>query len=219
MTEKNNAPIVLVDGSSYLYRAYHALPPLTNSQGHATGAVKGVINMMRRLMKDYPASTVVVIFDAKGKTFRDDIYPQYKAQRPPMPDDLREQIEPIHNIIKAMGLERRDVYIANILKCRPPNNRDPEPDEIEACSRFVLAQIEAIGPEVLVCLGAPSAKTLLQTKAAISGLRGRFSEALGTKVMPTYHPAYLLRNPSAKRHVWDDMQMVMAELGLSPPEK
>lgn len=104
MTETASKPIVLVDGSSYLYRAYHALPPLTNSRGHATGAVKGVINMMRRLLKDYPGSQVGVIFDAKGKTFRDDIYPEYKAQRPPMPDDLREQIEPIHNIIKAMGL-------------------------------------------------------------------------------------------------------------------
>ena len=104
MTDKTSTPIVLVDGSSYLYRAYHALPPLTNSKGRATGAVKGVINMMRRLLKDYPASPVAVIFDAKGKTFRDDIYPEYKAQRPPMPDDLREQIDPIHNIIKAMGL-------------------------------------------------------------------------------------------------------------------
>ena len=104
MTETDSKPILLVDGSSYLYRAYHALPPLTNSKGQATGAVKGVINMMRRLLKDYPGSTAVVIFDAKGKTFRDDIYPQYKANRPPMPDDLREQIEPIHNIIKAMGL-------------------------------------------------------------------------------------------------------------------
>lgn len=97
-------PIVLVDGSSYLYRAYHALPPLTNSRGLSTGAVKGVINMMRRLIKDYPESPIAVIFDAKGKTFRDDIYPEYKANRPPMPGDLREQIEPIHNIIKAMGL-------------------------------------------------------------------------------------------------------------------
>ena len=104
MSQTSSKPIVLVDGSSYLYRAYHALPPLTNSKGQATGAVKGVINMMRRLLKDYPGSPVAVIFDAKGKTFRDDIYPQYKAQRPPMPDDLREQIEPIHNIIKAMGL-------------------------------------------------------------------------------------------------------------------
>ena len=97
-------PVILVDGSSYLYRAYHALPPLTNSKGQATGAVKGVINMIRRLIKDYPDSPVAVIFDAKGKTFRDDIYPEYKANRPPMPDDLREQIEPIHQIIEAMGL-------------------------------------------------------------------------------------------------------------------
>lgn len=100
----SQAPLVLVDGSSYLYRAYHALPPLTNSKGQATGAVKGVINMLRRLQKDYPGSVVAVIFDAKGKTFRDDIYPQYKAHRPPMPDDLRTQIEPIHAIIRAMGL-------------------------------------------------------------------------------------------------------------------
>jgi len=97
-------PLILVDGSSYLYRAYHALPPLTNSKGKPTGAVKGVINMMRRLQKDYPQSTVVVVFDAKGKTFRDEIYSEYKAHRPPMPDDLREQIAPIHEIIQAMGL-------------------------------------------------------------------------------------------------------------------
>ena len=102
MTEK--APLILVDGSSYLYRAFHALPPLTNSKGMPTGAVKGVINMMRRLQKDYPNSTTAVIFDAKGKTFRDQIYSEYKANRPPMPDDLRSQIEPIHNIIKAMGM-------------------------------------------------------------------------------------------------------------------
>jgi len=98
------APLVLVDGSSYLYRAFHALPPLTNSKGQPTGAVKGVINMLRRMDKDYPGSVVCVIFDAKGKTFRDDIYPEYKAQRPPMPDDLRSQIAPIHNIIRAMGM-------------------------------------------------------------------------------------------------------------------
>ena len=100
----NPAPIVLVDGSSYVYRAFHALPPLTNSKGQATGAVKGVINMLRRLCKDYPDSPVAVVFDAKGKTFRDDMFPDYKANRPPMPDELREQIEPIHEIVKAMGL-------------------------------------------------------------------------------------------------------------------
>lgn len=100
----SEAPLVLVDGSSYLYRAYHALPPLANSKGAATGAVKGVISMLRRLQKDYPDSTIAVVFDAKGKTFRDEIYPEYKAQRPPMPDDLREQVQPIHDIIRAMGL-------------------------------------------------------------------------------------------------------------------
>jgi DNA polymerase-1 len=97
-------PVVLVDGSSYLYRAYHALPPLTNSRGQPTGAVKGVISMLRRLLKDYPGSPVAVVFDAKGKTFRDELFAQYKAQRPPMPDDMRPQIEPIHKIVKAMGL-------------------------------------------------------------------------------------------------------------------
>ncbi len=97
-------PIVLVDGSSYVYRAFHALPPLISSKGEATGAVKGVINMLRRLQKDYPDSPIAVVFDAKGKTFRDEIYPQYKANRPSMPDELREQIEPIHEIVKAMGL-------------------------------------------------------------------------------------------------------------------
>ena len=100
----SKAPIVLVDGSSYLYRAYHALPPLTNSKGQPTGAVKGVINMLRSLKKSYPDSCIAVVFDAKGKTFRDDIYQAYKANRPPMPDDLRPQVEPIHNIILAMGL-------------------------------------------------------------------------------------------------------------------
>lgn len=100
----DQTPIVLVDGSSYLYRAYHALPPLTNSRGEPTGAVKGVINMIRRLLKDYPGSPVAVVFDAKGKTFRDELYADYKAQRPPMPDDLRPQVEPIFEIVRAMGI-------------------------------------------------------------------------------------------------------------------
>jgi len=101
---KKSPPLILVDGSSYLYRAYHALPPLTTSKGQATGAVKGVINMIRRLHKDYPDSPIAVVFDAKGKTFRNDMYKEYKANRPPMPDDLREQVQPIHDIILAMGL-------------------------------------------------------------------------------------------------------------------
>ena len=96
--------LILVDGSSYLFRAYHALPALTNSKGLNTGAAKGVIGMIRKLVADYAGDQVVVIFDAKGPTFRNDIYPEYKANRPPMPDELREQIEPIHDTIRAMGL-------------------------------------------------------------------------------------------------------------------
>lgn len=104
-TISNPAPdYVLVDGSSYLYRAFHAMPELTNSKGRPTGTIKGVINMLRRMAKDYPGAHLVVVFDAKGKTFRDDLFAEYKANRPPMPDDLRQQIEPIHNIVKAMGL-------------------------------------------------------------------------------------------------------------------
>jgi DNA polymerase-1 len=97
-------PVILVDGSSYLFRAFHAIPLLTNSKGLHTNAVKGVISMIKRLQKDYPESEVIVVFDAKGKTFRNDMYADYKAHRPPMPEELREQIEPIHNIIRAMGL-------------------------------------------------------------------------------------------------------------------
>lgn len=96
--------LILVDGSSYLFRAYHALPPLTNKQGHPTGAIKGVISMIKRLVDGFPDAQVVVVFDAKGKTFRNDLYADYKAHRPPMPEELRVQIEPIHSLIKAMGL-------------------------------------------------------------------------------------------------------------------
>lgn len=104
MARSKSSPLVLVDGSSYLFRAFHALPPLVTSRGHPTGAVKGVINMIRSLIKSYPHSHIAIVFDAKGKTFRNDIYKDYKAHRPPMPDELRSQIKPIHEIVQAMGL-------------------------------------------------------------------------------------------------------------------
>ena len=97
-------PLILVDGSSYLFRAYHALPKLTNSKGEATGALVGVLNMLRKLREDYDPDYMAVVFDAEGKTFRDRLYADYKANRPPMPDDLREQIAPLHAVIRAMGL-------------------------------------------------------------------------------------------------------------------
>ena len=99
-----DTPIVLVDGSSYLYRAFHALPPLTTSKGQPTGAIKGVLNMLKRLIKDYPESPMAVVFDAPGKTFRDELFAEYKAHRPPMPDDLRSQVAPLHACVKALGL-------------------------------------------------------------------------------------------------------------------
>ena len=104
MPSQTDAPLVLVDGSSYLYRAFHALPPLTTSQGKPTGAVRGVVAMLRKMQTAYPDSDIVVVFDAKGKTFRDEMYEDYKSHRPPMPDDLREQIEPLHQLVVALGL-------------------------------------------------------------------------------------------------------------------
>jgi DNA polymerase len=115
-------------------------------------------------------------------------------------------------IIEAMQLGRADVYIANIVKCRPPENRTPLPDEVATCSPFLLRQIAAIRPRVIVCLGTPAAQTLLGTRETITRMRGVFRDVGGIKVMPTFHPAYLLRNPAAKREVWEDMKLVMAAL-------
>jgi uracil-DNA glycosylase len=118
------------------------------------------------------------------------------------------------SMIEAMGLQRQDVYICNVVKCRPPENRLPEPDEIKTCSPFLLRQLEVVDPQVIVALGACAAQTLLQTTRGISHFRGQWQEFGGRKLMATYHPAYLLRNPPAKADVWKDLQMVMAELGL-----
>jgi uracil-DNA glycosylase family 4 len=122
-------------------------------------------------------------------------------------------------MIEAMGLQRKDVYICNVVKCRPPENRAPEPDEVETCSPYLLRQIDVIKPRVIVCLGAVAAKTLLQTNRGITQFRGQWLEWRGHKLMATYHPAYLLRNPNAKGEVWKDLQKVMAELGLQLPKK
>ncbi|MFO7570280.1 MAG: uracil-DNA glycosylase [Smithellaceae bacterium] len=119
------------------------------------------------------------------------------------------------NIIKAMGLEREDVYICNILKCRPPGNRNPMPEEIRHCEPYLKRQLEILSPQVICALGTFAAHTLLETDVPISQLRGRFHMYEGIKLMPTYHPAYLLRNPSAKKAVWEDVQMVMKEAGIS----
>jgi len=111
-------------------------------------------------------------------------------------------------IIEAIGLTRDDVYIANVIKCRPPQNRNPEPDEVETCEPFLFRQIDVIKPKVIVALGKFGAQTLLRTADPISRLRGRVYEFRGAKLVPTFHPAFLLRNPASKREVWEDMKLV-----------
>jgi len=119
-------------------------------------------------------------------------------------------------MIEAMGLQRKDVYICNVVKCRPPENRTPEEDEVSTCSPYLQRQLDVISPKVIVCLGAVAAKTLLKTNRGISQFRGQWLDYRTSKLMATYHPAYLLRNPNAKGEVWKDLQKVMAELGLEP---
>jgi uracil-DNA glycosylase len=123
------------------------------------------------------------------------------------------------NMIKAMGLQREDVYIANIIKCRPPGNRTPERDECDTCSPFLMRQIDAVKPKIIVALGAIAAKTLLALSAPMSELRGRWFDFRGTKLAVTYHPAFLLRDPRQKKETWKDLQMVMKDLGLPLPTK
>jgi uracil-DNA glycosylase family 4 len=119
-------------------------------------------------------------------------------------------------MIEAMGLAREDVYICNVVKCRPPENRKPEDDEVATCSPYLYRQLDVIGPKAIVSLGGVAAQTLLKTKDPISRFRGNWFDFRNTKLLATYHPAYLLRNPSAKSEVWKDLQKVMALLGLRP---
>ena len=125
----------------------------------------------------------------------------------------------LNNMINAMGLQREEVYIANIVKCRPPQNRTPEPVEANTCSQFLFQQIDVIRPEILVALGSTAATYLLGGKASLSSLRGRLHQARGSKLIVTYHPAYLLRDPRQKKEAWADLQIAMKELGLKAPKR
>jgi len=125
----------------------------------------------------------------------------------------------LNNMIKAMGLRREDIYIANIIKCRPPGNRTPERDECETCSPFLMRQIATIKPKAIVALGAVAAKTLLAINAPMTELRGKWYDFRGTRLAVTYHPAFLLRDPRQKKEAWKDLQMVMKDLGLAAPPK
>jgi uracil-DNA glycosylase family 4 len=125
----------------------------------------------------------------------------------------------LNNMITAMGLKREQVYIANVVKCRPPQNRVPEPEEAHTCMQFLYQQIEVVRPEVLVALGSTAATYLLAGKASLSALRGRIHNYRGMKLIVTYHPAFLLRDPRQKKEAWRDLQMAMAELGLKSPAR
>jgi DNA polymerase len=120
-------------------------------------------------------------------------------------------------MIEAMGLSRSDVYIANVLKCRPPENRNPEPDEIAQCEPFLFRQVASIQPKVIIALGAFAARTLLKTQAPISRLRGRVHEYRGAQLVATFHPSFLLRSPGYKREAWQDLKMALALMGREPP--
>jgi DNA polymerase len=125
----------------------------------------------------------------------------------------------LNNMITAMGLKREEVYIANVVKCRPPGNRVPEPEEIATCSPFLFHQIDVIRPQVLVALGATAATCLLGQRQPLAGLRGRVHAFRGAQLIVTYHPAYLLRDPRQKKEAWADLQIAMRELGLKPPKR
>jgi DNA polymerase len=122
----------------------------------------------------------------------------------------------LNNMIAAMGIKREDVYIANVVKCRPPGNRTPEPDEANTCSPFLFRQIDVVRPQVLVALGATAATYLLGQRQPLAGLRGRIHVVRGCQLIVTYHPAYLLRDPRQKKEAWADLQIAMRELGLKP---
>jgi len=168
--------------------------------GHRTQIVFGVGN---------PKARLVFVGEAPG---RDE-----DAQGEPFVGRAGQLLTEI--ITKGMKLKREDVYICNVIKCRPPENRNPEPDEVASCEPFLLRQLELIGPEVIVALGKFAVQTLLREKTPITKLRGRWYDYHGIRLMPTFHPAYLLRNPAEKRVVWEDIQKVMRVLGLPTPAR
>jgi DNA polymerase len=163
--------------------------------GHRTNLVFGVGN---------PSARLVFVGEAPGRD--EDI------QGEPFVGRAGQLLTEI--ITKGMKLRREDVYIANVIKCRPPENRNPEPDEVASCEPFLRRQLELIAPEVIVALGKFAAQALLRTKAPIGQLRGRWYDYHGVRLMVTFHPAYLLRNPADKRVVWEDIRKVMQALGM-----
>ncbi len=208
-TRADNAPSTATEHSA----AHQQIAPSTSHQAPDLGSIRAHIGDCTRCKLHTLGRTQVVF--GSGNPNADLMF---VGEAPGADED--EQGVPfigragqlLTKIIEAIGLTRDDVYIANVIKCRPPGNRNPEPDEIAECEPFLLKQIETIRPKVIVALGTFAAHTLLRTGAPISKLRGTFHEYHGAQLLPTFHPAYLLRSPDKKRDVWDDMKKVRAVL-------
>lgn len=203
------------------YIPLNASPPAEISQISSNISPEKSLKMLRKEIGDccrcklYKGRTQIVF--GVGNPEADLVF---VGEAPGRDEDLQgepfvgEAGQLLTKIIESMGLKRQDVYIANVVKCRPPNNRNPERDEIESCEPFLIRQLEIIKPKIICALGTFAAQTLLKTKEKISSLRGNFYYYHHIKVMPTFHPAYLLRNPGDKRLVWEDVRKVMKELNL-----
>lgn len=202
----------------------------TNSNREPAAATSDVANELARCAEEVAACTRCGLSETRNRTVYGVGAPNarlmFVGEAPGRDEDL--QGEPfvgragqlLNKIIGALGLEREDVYIANVLKCRPPNNRDPQPQEVGCCTPFLMRQIELVAPEMIVALGRPAANFLLDSQDSLARLRGRLHRYEGIPLVATYHPAYLLRNPDAKKKVWQDLQVVIQDLKLpGPPQR
>jgi uracil-DNA glycosylase len=221
-------PIQADERDSMPRKAAVALPVLQTSTAHPEAQIADPVQALRMIREDIGDCTRCVLHKQGRKQIvfgvgnpRAEL--MFIGEAPGADEDM--QGEPfvgragqlLNNMIKAMGIQRENVYIANIIKCRPPGNRQPERDECETCSPFLMRQIEVVKPKVIVALGAVAAKTLLAMNAPMSELRGRWYDFRGTKLAVTYHPAFLLRDPRQKKETWKDLQMAMKELGWAVP--
>lgn len=189
-----------------------SIPPASDSGSETLDAIRSDIGDCQRC-KLAPTRTTIVF--GSGNPNADIVFvgeaPGYEEDQQGLPF-VGEAGRLLTKIIESTGIKREDAYICNILKCRPPGNRNPEPDEVFVCSPFLKRQIAAIRPKIVCCLGKFAAQTLLQNQAPISRLRGEFHDIDGMRVIATFHPAYLLRSPEKKREVWEDMKQIRAEL-------
>ena len=222
------APAAVFDPEIALTMPSTSAPPVV-SESAASSAPKDRAAALRAIQEDIGACTRCALHKGRNTIVFGDGDPNarlmFVGEGPGADEDAQglpfvgRAGQLLNNMIGAMGLRRDQVYIANIVKCRPPQNRIPEPIEANTCAPFLFRQIDAIHPEVIVALGSTAATYLLGGKSPLAALRGRIHHARGSKLIITYHPAYLLRDPRQKKEAWADLQLAMAELGLKAPAK